>query len=110
MKVITAEALALEAPRKWAYQYRDTRHGEDKKDIGRKLDALQPDQLTPATINAVIGNDSWTRVPKCDECENETPGVVIELGQEPDYESHTARLCVPCIQAAHKLIVTGQAK
>lgn len=105
MKLITAEILAREAPKKWAQAYRDSGYGPDKKEITKKLNALTPEQLTPETVNAIIGNDSWTSVNSCDECGNEKPGAVVEVGQEPDYESNTAYLCAECVQRAAKIFL-----
>jgi hypothetical protein len=53
---------------------------------------------TQQQIKEVIGNGSWTRL-KCDECGKEVQAT-IEVGQEPDYESATANLCIDCLRKA----------
>lgn len=64
--------------------------------------SLAAEQITPEAINAAIGNESWTRV-TCDECGAEQE-CVIEIGQEPDYESSTAHVCLDCLQSAVALL------
>lgn len=44
----------------------------------------------------------WFKI-KCDECE-EYHSVVIQLGEEPDYESCTVDLCFDCFKSATKLV------
>lgn len=51
-----------------------------------------------AAIDIAIGSVSWTRL-KCDECDRDVLSVV-QLGQEPDYESATANVCFDCIRRA----------
>lgn len=52
-------------------------------------------------VNAAIGNTSWTDC-RCDECGKQVEQLV-QLGQEPDYESATANICFPCLKKAVKL-------
>lgn len=104
MKIITQLILAKEAPKRWRKQYSHTNDAE-KKEITRQLDALEDlgMQIQPETIDAIIGNRSWTRIGKCDECGIEEPPMIVEVGEEPDYESHTTYLCISCLEAAVKL-------
>lgn len=51
-----------------------------------------------AAIDVAIGNSSWTRL-KCDECDNDVQELV-QIGQEPDYESATANVCFDCLHRA----------
>ena len=68
-----------------------------------ELEALDKDKATAQDVAAIIGNESWTSL-KCDECGNETE-TVVQVGQEPEYDSHTACLCVPCVKTAAGLVV-----
>lgn len=74
----------------------------NKKQIARKLDALDGETATPADVDSIIGNSSWTRL-TCDECGKEVDAV-LTVGQEPDYESHTASLCRNCVKLASETI------
>ena len=93
MKLITRHARAAEAAIQWESQYQGDREG---KAAAIRLLGDSPD---PDAVDAIIGNDSWTRVPDCDECKREV-AAVVEIGEEPDYESATARVCVDCLRAA----------
>lgn len=77
---------------KWEY-------GEDKVDIYNKLLNINP--LTESVINEIIGNKSWTNN-VCNEC-GEDVNVLIQIGQDPDYESATACICLNCLNKAVKL-------
>jgi len=116
MKTITQRQLIQNVANKWRDQYEpfksdspifSERAGiktyKTKKQIADELDALDKETATAQDVAAIIGNESWTRL-KCDECGNE-PEIVVQVGQEPDYESHTASLCVPCLKAAAGLVV-----
>lgn len=41
--------------------------------------------------------------PTCDEC-CEKADNVVQIGEEPDYESSTAKICEPCLRKALALI------
>ena len=101
MRLVSRQALAHEAPRRWAEQYSNTKNKGHQK-IRIELMSLAAEKITPEAINAVIGNQSWTRV-TCDECGAE-PECVVEIGQEPDYESSTAHVCLDCLQSAVALL------
>jgi hypothetical protein len=86
MKVVTRESRAAEAAELWwihhtdqdgtwipigrVYQVGNT----DSQIMYEKLQALglNPD---PDKVDEIIGNISWTRVPACDECNQETQSV-----------------------------------
>jgi hypothetical protein len=102
MKVITQRVLIREAAQRWREQYgANHRWGRDKDDVYAKLAALDVERATAADVDAIIGNTSWTEVPACDEC-GKRRNEVVQIGQEPDYESSTAEVCVPCLRAAIK--------
>lgn len=101
IKIITRHSLAAQAAVKWKRQY-----PEDKmilsgrtKNIHEQLVALGPIP-NPDDVDRIIGNNSWTRVPDCSNC-NQDEGLdkVIEVGQVPNYESRHVYLCATCVQA-----------
>jgi NAD-dependent SIR2 family protein deacetylase len=55
------------------------------------------------TVDAVMGNDTWTRVPECDECGAEE-SAIIQIGEEFDYEIPAASVCEKCLRKAIALI------
>lgn len=101
MELITQRKLIQGVAAAWGQQYRHYSEG-DKRDITIKLEALDGNTATPEDVANIIGNKGWTSI-KCDECGR----VVIEavrMGEEPDYESHTAHLCLQCLVNALGLI------
>ena len=103
MRVITERSLIRDVAARWAESYPNERFGKDKPRIGKQLAALDPEKATAEMVIDIIGNDSWTSVPECDECGAVGLAAVVEVGAEPDYESSTARICVPCLRKAVKL-------
>lgn len=105
MRIIDPKALAATAAERWKYGYctgraRGDWYSEDKRKIHEKLLALgsSPD---PKDIDRIIGNRSWTRE-ICNEVDcNED--ACIEIGQPPDYDSMTAKLCRSCLRKAAAL-------
>lgn len=69
--------------------------GGSSEEIHRRLVAL-PVDATAQDVAAIIGNDTWCSGHFCDGC-NETVSDAWQIGQEPDYESHTAVLCDACM-------------
>ena len=100
MKIITKQALANGAAERWKDQYACFSKGTNSRGIYEALLALGENPL-PYDVNKVIGNNSWTYL-SCDECSKEVE-VVVQLGEEPDYESATAQICFPCLKKAVKL-------
>lgn len=98
MKIQTRATLAQQAPKKWAAQYSRPPVRPDQQKITEQLAALES-PIDPDQVDAIIGNKSWTQVDCCSECEARVD-VVVEIGQEPDYESSTAWVCLPCLRAA----------
>lgn len=97
MKLITLRGLIATVHDRWGSQYPSGRSA-DKDAIAEQLRNL-PRDATPEQVAAIIGNASWTRI-RCDECGADGLERAVELGEEPDYENNTARVCVPCLQAA----------
>ncbi len=108
MKVTTRQSAAAEAPQRWDEQYANFPDIDGTKaTIARELKKLgkSPD---PDAIDRIIGNDSWTHL-TCNEC-GDSVDAVVQVGQEPDYESATAELCIKCVKAAVELLESELAK
>lgn len=92
MFIQTRHSNAEKAADAWERAYKYDRDGK-----AAKIRALgnHPD---PDAVNEIIGNQSWTRC-LCNEC-NRDVEAVVQLGQEPDYESRTAWICRDCIKLA----------
>ena len=102
MKFISRQTRAAGAAKAWITQY-----GTDRDGVAKRIEALgaAPD---PDEVNNIIGNDSWTYL-KCDECGQDVD-FVVECGQEPDYESSTARLCGECVRRAMAIVLGQEAR
>lgn len=103
MKIITSQSLANGVYARWEEQYDGYTFvdGEKKKTIMQSLKNLQA-PVDPEEVNRIIGNTSWTTPPSCDVC-GKFNGPVIEVGEEPDYESNTAYICLDCVQSVVRL-------
>jgi hypothetical protein len=114
MKLTTQRDLIRAVAARWRQQYEPFTHDTPlfsvrngyrqaipKKEIAAMLDAIDAETATPEDIAAIIGNESWTRL-TCDECGKDTDAV-LTVGQEPDYESHTASLCRSCVERASSI-------
>ena len=107
MKVVTRQDLANTAAKRWKEQYqsfdgdwRQTFIG-DSQSIYNKLSKLG-EKPSPDIVDIIIGNSSWTDL-HCDECDSSCERVVY-VGEEPDYESSTAKLCIGCVYKAYSLL------
>jgi hypothetical protein len=114
MKLTTQRDLIRSVATRWRQQYEPFTHDTPlfsvrnghrqvipKKEIAASLEALDKETATAADVAAIIGNESWTRL-TCDECGKDTDAVIM-VGQEPDYESHTASLCRSCVERASSI-------
>ena len=97
MHKITRQTQANAASIRWKRQY-----PHDKNNVQARLDALGPIK-DPDEVDRIIGNKSWTELPMCSECGKRSNEFVIEVGEEPDYESDTAWLCPACIRKLCRL-------
>ena len=108
MKLITTRGQIRTVAQRWREAYRAEVEGRkeseyfDKAKAHRQLAALDPETATADQITAIIGNSSWTSL-KCDDCD-QSVGTVVQLGQEPDYESSTANVCTDCLRKAVALV------
>lgn len=103
MKLINERVLIRDVAARWRSSYRDDRLNDSGLSIGKALAELDPETATAEQVNSIIGNRSWTIPDPCSECGNQAAKTVIQLGQEPDYESCTAWICLPCLKKAAKL-------
>lgn len=109
MKLETMRGQVRSVAQRWRAQYGNaSRHGADKQEIQRKLDALDVETATDADVTAIIGNSSWTGPHECHEC-GVTTRAAVELGQPPDYESRTATICIDCLHKAVALVEQSNA-
>lgn len=112
MKIITQRQLIRNVANRWREQYFKLDdslddipvNGKSKRQIQTELDSLDKEIATAQDINNIIGNGSWTRL-RCDECGQEVE-TVLRVGEEPDYESQTACLCVSCVHAAQTIVTS----
>lgn len=110
MKLITERTLVRDVATRWANAYpKAGPYGRDpqKQAITKALAALDAEIATAADVAEIIGNDSWCERPKCHEC-GETVDAAVQVGEELDYESNTATLCMACLQNALELMVQNE--
>ena len=105
IRKITSRVLAAEAAERWAEAYPDgSAWGDDKPRILKALRDLG-EKPTPATVNAVIGNTSWTQIPACGCCGQSNLRSVIRFGEDDgDYDNRPTHLCAQCVSDAARLI------
>lgn len=77
--------------------------GRTAAQLKQQLEALGADPH-PDDVDRIAGK-SWTWI-RCNECEEQVDKVV-QLGNEPDYESSTAWICENCIAKA-LLLISGK--
>lgn len=107
MKLIKRSEKAKEAHILWESQYFRGGvwlYGAGKQNIHEALVALGSEPSAD-DVDRVIGNTSWTQC-RCDECDTVCEEV-IQVGQEPDYDSSTAELCFDCVLDA-LVVIHGQ--
>lgn len=98
MRVFTKRGIIRNILQSWKFQYfidGEWKYGEDNEVIYKELCKLNLETCSAEDVNKTIGNTSWTYL-RCDECSEEVDELV-ELGEEPDYESRTANVCKSCL-------------
>jgi len=109
MKLITRQMKANTAARDWFHTYANTSYWKDgrfsvtgltKEETHKKLVELGQSPH-PDEVDVIIGNKSWTDC-FCNEC-GKSVEAVVQLGQEPDYDSATANVCMICLKKAVRL-------
>lgn len=103
MKHIKERNMVRDVAARWRSIYGSGQYGNDKLEILQRLEALDPETATAEQVAAIIGNNTWAGPEACSECGIESWGVV-QLGEEPDYESQTTLICRACLLEAVRLI------
>ena len=78
-------------------------HGKTRGDLLQELKTLNLDHATDKEIYNILDRD-WVSL-RCNEC-GLWGGKVIQLGEEPDYESNTVWVCIDCIKKALKILTS----
>jgi len=78
-------------------------NGKTFFEILKELKALDVETVTVKDVNEIMGNNynNWCKI-TCDECGKDVEAAV-QIGEEPDYESSTAMICIPCLLKALSL-------
>lgn len=99
MRIVTTRDLIRTVAERWAAQYYGTGRPE-KIEILRRLRLIDPETVTAAEVDAIIGNDDWTKS-VCGECA-ELVSVAIEIGAAVHFDGviETNSLCIPCLKSA----------
>ncbi len=104
MKIIKKSEIIKNIPDLFKKNYYHNYNNEWTKDPFGKLKDQEKqynallETTTEDEVEEIIGNRGWT-INKCNEC-NKDFDVTIQVGEEPDYESATARLCFDCLSKA----------
>lgn len=100
MRNITRQVMANIAAESWQAAYLKFQPSERKRlipphveGIYAKLTQLNP--VTPEAVNAIIGNESWTRL-TCDHCHQDVEAAVSVDVTRGECVSH---ICLSCAQA-----------
>lgn len=101
MKLLDERTQVREVAQSWHRQYGEGTYGMDKRGrmVGRELAALNVETATAMQVAEIIGHNGWVKPQKCDECGTES-WKIVQIGEEPDYESSTANICADCIRKA----------
>ena len=99
MLLIKKSELIKSFKDRWIAQYGSNK-SERNEAIKQRIFNENP--TTEDGIYSIMGNKSWTAL-YCHECDCEVDAIVV-LGQEPDYDSATASVCLNCLNAARSLI------
>lgn len=109
MELITERSRIKGVADAWDAQYgpgfRPTASGSSKT-MSEKLHALNLSKVSAATVNKIIGNDSWTRL-VCDECQKPVTKVVVLYGGDGDARF---QICESCATKVKTLFKTGVAR
>jgi hypothetical protein len=97
MTLLYRADVVANVPMRWAAAYNNWHYDAEKRVKTEKLLAL-PAGFSAEDVNAIIGNDSWTEL-KCSECQK-NHDVLIQIGDEPDYDARYVELCRDCLSRA----------
>ena len=93
MKLITIRDLIKEAH---AY------YSEGPDDMKAKMSQVDPETISVKDFQNVSRYIYMMNL-DCDECQTEDLSEVIQLGEEPDFESTATQICLPCLKKAAQL-------
>lgn len=114
MQLINRQYNANQAIERWRQQYSNDKHrplcdGRTAATIESQLAQLKT-PVNPNDVDAIIGNDGWTKADLCcNECGTDCKAVV-RVGEPLYYESSTALLCESCLRNALELITKDGAE
>lgn len=105
MKVLSEAYQAGQVAELWKRQYGRSFDSEAFNGTRDTYDALVAlgGNGTAQQIADIIGNTSWCCPSECNEC-GATSWDMVEIGEEPDCESSTARVCLDCLRKAVSLL------
>ena len=109
MELITERSRIKTVAERWdaryAPEFRLIASGSSKT-ISEKLHALNVSKVSAATVNKIIGSDSWTAL-VCAECKVKVKKVVVFYGP---YGDHAHQICESCATKVKTLFKTGVAR
>lgn len=109
MELITERSRIKGVADAWDAQYapefRPTASGSSKEK-SEKLHALNLSKVSTATVNKIIGNNSWTRL-VCDECLKPVAKVAVLYAGDG---AAAFQICESCATKVKTLFKTGVAK
>jgi len=106
--VIHLRDIIRALPDRWDEQYPKNRATADKLAIGKHLRVLDLEKATPADIERVIGNGSWTSM-RCHECQQDQ-SPLVRIGEEPDCDANWVDVCPECLEKAVHALATSPVK
>lgn len=108
MKLLNERNQVRSVAKRWRSQYGGGTYGADKRNrmVGDELLLLDKETATANDVSEITANNSWVSKNNCHECGNETWDIV-QVGEEPDYESYTAGICRNCLVKAINMIDEG---
>ena len=109
MELITERSRIKTVAERWdalyGPEFRPTASGSSKT-ISEKLHALNLSKVSAATVNKIIGHDSWTRI-VCDECLKPVTKVAVLYTGDG---GAVFQICESCATKVKTLFKTGVAK
>ena len=110
MELITERSRIKTVAERWdacyGPEFRPTLSGSSKT-ISEKLHALNLSRVSAATVNKIIGNDTWTRI-VCDECQKTVTKVAVLY--HPGDGAAVFEICESCATKVKTLFKTGVAR
>lgn len=111
-RVIIKRDLIRSVRNRWREQYQrdiadrtSPRHA-DRARVDDALYRLDAETCSEADVDAAIGVSGWA-ANRCDFCDRNVD-VLIQLGQEPDYEARYIEICADCLGEATNILNSAQ--